>query len=316
MLGSLHEVRPGRVLYVETSYGNPDGEFAGNSLVALLIHGAMCHHSQYAEQAKALIGSGVSVVVFDLLGCGDSTKPRPDDHAERMRVYGPQEIYQDCIAVMNQFTSEWDSVFVAGHSYGGPLTVRLAAEHPKRIAGILCLGFGYPTAPAPQETSWLRRSCRAAGWGKGKSGFGWWLKLPEWMLQLIMPYVASIIIHTVYHPNTFKRRPHMVSNEWWAWAGNAPWVVQALTPGIGKLVKDMEELKSLIRSISAPALIIDQESKAPPGKTGPELMAADMQDGEGHAIPMSFHQVHQDQPDAVNEYLLDFLRRKVCHVQV
>ena len=48
MLGSLHEVRPGRVLYVETSYANPEGEFAGNNLVALLIHGAMCHHSQVA----------------------------------------------------------------------------------------------------------------------------------------------------------------------------------------------------------------------------------------------------------------------------
>ena len=85
---------------------------------------------------------------------------------------------------------------------------------------------------------------------------------------------------------------------------------------IAQLVKDMEELKAMVRSISAPALIIDQESKAPPGKTGPELMAADMQDGEGHAIPESFHQVHQDQPDAVNDLLLKFLRAKVCHARV
>ncbi len=45
-MGTLHEVRPGRVLYVQTSYGNPEGELASNKLVALLIHGAMCHHSQ------------------------------------------------------------------------------------------------------------------------------------------------------------------------------------------------------------------------------------------------------------------------------
>ena len=74
-----------------------------------------------------------------------------------------------------------------------------------------------------------RRTCAAVGWTKGSSGFGWWLQLPEWMLQLIMPYVASIIIHTVYHPSTFKRRPKMIREEWWAWVGNAPWVVQALT---------------------------------------------------------------------------------------
>ena len=41
-----------------------------------------------------------------------------------------------------------------------------------------------------------------------------------------------------------------------------------------------------------------------------------VQDGEGHAVPMSRHQVHQDQPEAVNKLLLDYLQNKVCHVQV
>ena len=38
----------------------------------------------------------------------------------------------------------WDSAVVVGHSYGGPLVIRLAAEHPKRIAGVVGLGIGYP----------------------------------------------------------------------------------------------------------------------------------------------------------------------------
>ena len=46
------------------------------------------------------------------------------------------------------------------------------------------------------------------------------------------------------------------------------------------------------------------------------LQQAVLQDGEGHAVPMSRHQVHQDQPEAVNTLLLNFLQNKVCHVQV
>ena len=85
---------------------------------------------------------------------------------------------------------------------------------------------------------------------------------------------------------------------------------------IANLFKDMDEFKSLVRSVAAPGLILNQESDAPRGQSPPELMAADMQDGEGYAIPMSAHQVHQDQPEVVNALLLKFLRTKVCHVQV
>ena len=38
-----------------------------------------------------------------------------------------------------------------------------------------------------------------------------------------------------------------------------------------------------------------------------------VQDGEGFAVPMSKHQVHQDQPEAVNNLVLQFLQQKVCH---
>ncbi len=85
---------------------------------------------------------------------------------------------------------------------------------------------------------------------------------------------------------------------------------------IGKVFIDLKTFTRMVKSIQAPALIIDQESKEPRGKSAPELMAASMQDAEGHAIPNSNHQVHQDQPEAVNDILLRFLKTKVCHVKV
>ena len=46
VLGELVEVRPGRRVYVQTVFGDPRGELAHCGLVALLVIGAMCHHSQ------------------------------------------------------------------------------------------------------------------------------------------------------------------------------------------------------------------------------------------------------------------------------
>ena len=45
----------------------------------------------------------------------------------------------------------WESVLLAGHSYGGPLVLRVAAEQPKLVAGVITLGIGYPESPEPAE---------------------------------------------------------------------------------------------------------------------------------------------------------------------
>ena len=54
----------------------------------------------------------------------------------------------------------WESVLAVGHSYGGPLVLRLASEHPKRIAGVVGLGIGYPTGKeAASSCGWIRCTC-------------------------------------------------------------------------------------------------------------------------------------------------------------
>ena len=54
---------------------------------------------------------------------------------------------------MHAPAQDWDSVLLMGHSYGGILVLRLAAEQPKRVAGVVALGIGYfePAAEASQS---------------------------------------------------------------------------------------------------------------------------------------------------------------------
>ena len=85
---------------------------------------------------------------------------------------------------------------------------------------------------------------------------------------------------------------------------------------ISTFFKDLPAFKAMVGRIEAPALCIDQESDAPAGQAPPELLAGIMQDAQGFAVPLSYHQVHQDQPGAVNALILTFLRTKVCHTRV
>ena len=56
----------------------------------------------------------------------------------------------------------------------------------------------------------------------------WYLKCPEWVLQLLMPYLATARVRKLYYKGTLQSKPKLIRDEWWAWARNAPWVVQAL----------------------------------------------------------------------------------------
>ena len=62
------------------------------------------HGMQYDEQCKALVEAGLSVVRYDLLGCGASLKPRAASMAERLAVYSPAEAYKDLVGILEQFT--------------------------------------------------------------------------------------------------------------------------------------------------------------------------------------------------------------------
>ena len=67
------------------------------------------------------------------------------------------------------------------------------------------------------------------------------------------------------------------------------------------------EFVAMVKRVKAPALCIDQESDAPPGQSPPELLAAEMQNAQGFAVPVSYHQVHQDQPNEVSGLILGWI---------
>ena len=64
----------------------------------------------------------------------------------------------------------------------------------------------------------------------------WWREMPEWLLTLLMPFVALQTLPYFFSPRTFRRHPGFVFTEWLARARNKPWVVQATGKQVQKFI--------------------------------------------------------------------------------
>jgi len=102
--------------------------YGGNGPPVLLIHGNPLTHVHWHLVAPQL-ARDFTVVVTDLRGYGDSSKPRGRaDHSN----YSFRRMGQDQIEVMEHLG--FTRFFVAGHDRGSRTAYRMALDHPERVA--------------------------------------------------------------------------------------------------------------------------------------------------------------------------------------
>ena len=94
----------------------------------LLLHGYPQTHACWHRVAPRLVEAGFRVVLTDLRGYGDSSKPASaPDHA----TYSKRAMAADQVAVMRRLGL--DRFAVAGHDRGGRVTHRMALDHPGAV---------------------------------------------------------------------------------------------------------------------------------------------------------------------------------------
>lgn len=97
----------------------------------LLLHGYPQTHAMWHRVAQGL-AADFALVIPDLRGYGDSTKPAPAatpdlDHAQHSK----RAMAADLVALMRSLGHE--RFAVAGHDRGGRVAHRLALDHPERV---------------------------------------------------------------------------------------------------------------------------------------------------------------------------------------
>ena len=125
-----------RMHYVDEGSGSP----------ILLLHGEPTWAFLYRKTIPALSAVGRTIVP-DYFGFGRSDKPtRIEDYS-----------YDFHYASIERFAEDLDlrDATVLVHDWGGPIGLRLAVEHPDRVARLVILNTGIGAGRAPSE-EWLR----------------------------------------------------------------------------------------------------------------------------------------------------------------
>jgi len=125
-----------RMHYVDEGAGAP----------ILLLHGEPTWAFLYRRMLPALAAAGRTIVP-DYFGFGRSDKPtRIEDYS-----------YDFHYASIERFAADLDlrHTTVVVHDWGGPIGLRLAVEHPDRVAQLVILNTGIGAGRAPSE-EWLR----------------------------------------------------------------------------------------------------------------------------------------------------------------
>ena len=103
----------------------------GSGPVVLLLHGLACDHSTWDPVIERL-SRRFTVIAPDLLGHGESDKPRAD-----YSVGGYANGMRDLLTVLGV-----DKATVVGHSFGGGVAMQFAYQFPERTERLLVVGSG------------------------------------------------------------------------------------------------------------------------------------------------------------------------------
>ena len=100
----------------------------------LILHGLGAHSGWFLDMGAALAARGVTVWAVDHRGFGRSEGPR--GHVTDYRRY-----LEDIDAVVDAVRAAQpeNKLFLLGHSMGGIFTTHYAADHPKKLTGLLLL---------------------------------------------------------------------------------------------------------------------------------------------------------------------------------
>jgi len=111
----------------------------------LCVHGLGLHHRAFQSFAERIIGQGFTVVSFDVRGFGAFMQAKGHDHLDM------DACVDDLISVIGLIKRDYPGkpVFLLGESMGGALALRIAAEQPDIINGLVC---SVPSAERHAET--------------------------------------------------------------------------------------------------------------------------------------------------------------------
>jgi pimeloyl-ACP methyl ester carboxylesterase len=266
-MGYHIEIRPNRNIYLRTH------EHISSDTTLFLIHGLGGRSEQWLAQIDFLKES-YNLVIPDLLGHGNSSKPRP---TASNNPYAFSEFSQDLEVIFHRFASK--NNILIGHSYGGGLAATLSDKHQDKISKLILIS-PIPCAPN-KKTSLITH-------------------LPAFVLEYLRPILERQFSSLAFDQSAPRS---LVEKEMLAGRSNPMYMIKSMVIGMG-------EIPALnTTTLPTPTLIILGETD---GIIPPKLSQDAYQPLPHHyfdSIPETAHMSMLEKPTQVNTVMQTFLLR-------
>ncbi len=211
------------------------GELSGEGVPVVLLHGLTATRRYVVMGSRALQRSGHRVLACDARGHGASDPAADGD-------YGYPRLAGDLAAALDR--AGFERALLAGASMGAHTAVRLALEHPERVAALVLVtpAFDPSSARSPEELArWdaLARGLREGG----VEGF-----IEAYDLDSVAPAIRSTVETVLRQRLAAHEHPEAVADALEAVPRSAPF----------------EDAAQLAR-VSAPAVIVGSRDEPDPG---------------------------------------------------
>ncbi|WP_025854925.1 alpha/beta fold hydrolase [Pseudomonas sp. CHM02] len=254
--GQSLDIRPNRTLSIAHHVGTTQPD-----TVVFFCHGAGGNKDQWRPQWQALKAEGYSLVAWDLLGHGDSARPRED------QAYAWPELVADYLAILQRYGGVRN--LIVAHSFGTGLSLSaLLARPPVSIDAALLLG------------TQLYRPVVSGGL----------MSLPAWILEWLRPLLAKGFRERAWHASA---DPALVAYEEKLTERNRLHMFKALTKNAQW--PDAAQIPSLVLPVSV--LAGDSDGLTP--ASGGQALAGQLPDADFQVLEACGHQLMLEKPDAV-----------------
>jgi pimeloyl-ACP methyl ester carboxylesterase len=142
----------------------------------VLIHGLLFARTHHYGLADALVDQGNRVILVDLLGHGESDRPKHARHYS-MEIYGRQ-----ALALLDHL--DISEAVVGGTSLGANVTLEVAAHAPERVRGMF---IEMPVLERAAPAAALLFSPLLIGYAQAATPVGWFAKAIERVPRILGP---------------------------------------------------------------------------------------------------------------------------------
>lgn len=293
----------------------------GEGPAVVFCHGFPELAYSWRHQLPATAAAGFRAIAPDMRGYGGSSRP------DAVEAYDLMSLCGDLVGLLDAL--DVDRAVFVGHDWGGFVAWAMPLLHPDRCAGIV--GVCTPYVPFPSTDLLLQ----LAGGDPDRLYITWFQA--DGVAEAVMDPKAEQIFQTLMRGGVEPKA--MLSAEGAAPSANPFKDIEDREPG-GELIVDDDELDTYVRTYDRTGFRgginwyrnIDHNGEAVPGIGSQPLdlpclqltaewdpaLRPSMADGteavlsdyERHDIPRAGHWVQQEDPDAVNHHLVEWLTRR------